>query len=100
MLTAAVHDARAAAAEFLAELADESDYELADALRVAAQAAELVVLALEQLVVSPEAMDTAHLAEDEAWLESRREGLEEARRRDARLAEALAAATDTAGEFL
>ena len=99
LLVATVMEAREAAAGFLAELSAQADFELAEALDAAAGAAERVVLALEQLVESPEALGAARVAEDAAWLERRREAIRRAQDNDARLGAALNAAVDSAGLF-
>jgi hypothetical protein len=98
-LVACVIEARDCAAQFLADMAGQTDFELAEALQAAAQAAEEVVTLLEQLIVSVEVLQVARVLEDGAWLDRRRDVLEEVGRRDERLNAAIVAALDYAGEL-
>ena len=97
-LTACVVEARDAARIFLAETAAATDYDLAEALDTAAEAADIAVSLAETLLAAPDAISLAHLPEDESWLDRRREQLDALGRCDERLRSAILAALDVAGE--
>lgn len=98
VLSAAVVEARDAASQFLTELAEQTDFDLADALTHAAHMADQVAGVLEQLLVSPEVVGLAHLPDDPAWLERRRDLLTEVGEYDERLGDAITGVLDVAGE--
>lgn len=91
-------EARDAAAQFLREVADQLDYEAAEAVAHAADLADRQVELLEQLLAPPEVSQAAHLAHDAAWLDRRREMLGQAARQDEELADAIETAMNAAGE--
>ncbi|MCE5241219.1 hypothetical protein LLH23_22365 [bacterium] len=97
-LTACVVEARDAAHVFLAETAAATDYDLAEALDTAAEAADIAVSLAETLLAAPDAIALAHLPEDESWLDRRREQLGALSRCDERLRSAILEALDLAGE--
>jgi hypothetical protein len=82
LLCAGLVEARDAAAQFLAEMAEGAEEDVGEKLVRAAQEAERLADLLEQLLAPPEVMEGARAAEDEVWLEARRERLAEARRQE------------------
>lgn len=91
-LVACVAEARDMAAQFLAQLAEEAEFELAEMLNRAAEIAEKIVGALEQLSMPPDFISICDIVQDEAWLEQRREQLESLKNIEQELLNVLQAA--------
>lgn len=88
-LLANLIDARDAAREFFGEAAEFVALDDAEALEQAAATTEQVVTLLEALLVEPELVQPAGLADDPQWLEERRRKVEAARAREKDLRDQL-----------
>jgi len=88
-LVACVAEARDMAAEFLAQLAEEAEFELAERLNQASEIAEKIVGALEQLTAPPDFISVRDIVQDEVWLEQHREQLHALKSMEQELGEVL-----------